>query len=140
MPPEELDSFTAHADSIFPKSSDPAIGSLDILPANLFAVTGDVKWAMRSLEVMDEFFHTEILDGYFAYGSSIVLFSDLERGQILWHHFSKDIPQESVSRWPDQLVCALASDFRYGYRLDQNEVFANALARETALRGGRWDL
>jgi serine/threonine protein kinase len=138
MPQEERDAVAAHAESLIPGSSHHAVSGLDLLPANLFAVTGDVKWARLSLEVADEFFHDEILDGYFAYGSSVILCADLRRAQTVWYDFSEYVPPESVSRWPERMRQVLASDLRYGYRLEKNPALATALLRANGTRGRRF--
>ncbi|MDR0875512.1 MAG: protein kinase [Clostridiales Family XIII bacterium] len=137
MPQEERGAVATHAEGLISGSAHHAISGLDLLPANLFAVTGDVKWARLSMEAADDFFHDEILDGYFAYGSSVILCADLRRAQTVWYDFSEYVPPESVSRWPDRLCQVLASDLRHGYRLAKNPALANALLRANGTRGRR---
>jgi len=91
----------------------------DVLPSNIFAITGNLRWAALSVRVADAYFHTEILDGYFSSSSKVVLYEDvLKRGSEA-EVFDLDNSEivSAMALWPEKTKGAISADLEYSYRL-----------------------
>lgn len=102
------------------------ISDCDLIPANLFALTGDNSWAFLSAQLADSFFHETVLDGYFTHKNKLLLYSDIRIGEPVLYDL-RDGPEAICSRLPPQLVKAIAADVRYGFRLTRDPELADAL-------------
>lgn len=111
----------------------------DLLPANLFALTGDLHWAKRSVDVADEWFHKAVLDGYLCSSSSIALYDELGYDDPTTYNIKELVQQGKLasflSRIPVEMVAKLVLDLRYGYRLNPDADIAEKIEDWLGTRG-----
>jgi serine/threonine protein kinase len=132
IPAEMLIALALKVRELVDVVSPEQIADCDLIPANLFALTGDSYWALVSVQLADNFFHETVLDGYFASGSELLLFSDIKIGQPVRYDLS-DGAESLCTRLPPHLVEAIAADVRYGFRLASNIQLADALCAHKGL-------
>jgi hypothetical protein len=101
----------------------------DLIPSNMFALTGDSLWTTLSVRLADPFFHDTVLSGYFAHHFDIILVSDVRRERPVRYNLLYDNIQVLRSRLPLRLLQALAADLRHGYRLTQSPELASRLLK-----------
>jgi hypothetical protein len=102
----------------------------DLLPVNLFALTGDIAWASISVQTADALFLSAVLSGYLVSGGQLVLCDELMKfkGYATAYDFSGSELPDSYWSWAERVRSAVQADLEYGFRLPKNEVLTAALA------------
>jgi serine/threonine protein kinase len=134
LPAEALVTLTTKVQRLTEDTGVAETFRYDLIPSNMFALTGDDLWATLSMHLADSLFHETVLDGYFAYRSEIILASDVERERPLRYDLLNGNALVLCARVPPRCLQTLIADLRYGYRLPQNHKLADQLADQLATR------
>jgi hypothetical protein len=128
LPAETLATLTAKMQGLTEDIGVAEAFRCDLIPSNMFALTGDELWATLSMRLADSLFHETILDGYFAYRFEIVLANDAEREHPVRYNLLDSDISALRTQLPPRLIQALIADLRYGYRLPHDPELADRLA------------
>jgi serine/threonine protein kinase len=129
LPVETLAALSSKTQRLIKDASTTEASHCDLIPSNMFALTGDDSWTRLSVGLADSFFHDTVLDGYFAHHREIILVSDAEREHPIHYSLLESNTQELQTQLSTRLLQALVADLRYGYRLTQNHELADRLER-----------
>ena len=141
LPENLLVDIESNIKAIINTATSAEIDTVDLLPCNLFALTGNSEWAGLSVQVANRWFHEVVLDGYFVSGCKVVLFDDVKHKRDMEFDLGELIQQSRLSyfcsRCSLQTLVVLAADFRYGFRASVNIDIAEALDAWLASSGLR---
>jgi serine/threonine protein kinase len=127
LPAEELAALSSKAQRLIEDTSTAEAFRCDLIPSNMFALTGDDLWATLSVRLANSFFHEAVLDGYFTHEREIILVNDVEHERPVRYYLLKSHASTLRAQLPPRVLQALIADLRYGYRLAQDKELASRL-------------
>jgi hypothetical protein len=89
----------------------------DLLPANLFALTGEDEWAWLARRLGGGYLYQQVLDGYLAHDDEIVLYADLVQGRVVRHRVSEATLRGLAGVLPEAVMDAVEADLANTFRI-----------------------